>query len=205
MKNTEILKVVIKSFIYVCKQRGHYVAFVSQLRNDIGLRSNRLSTETRTKDLKNFDYLFDLLCKLVSKGGMVEIHNQHELIGCATNMLLHTFMENLSLGVETLASMGEDIYNIASKKVFGEDFVEKEEDILDIKDPGQVKAKIFQDYIRLMRDGEINISFEEYYQSKNDDIEAWIKKYKHAFDDGINEIGEERLREFFMDFGLPHR
>lgn len=205
MKNTEILKVVIKSFIYVCKQRGHYVAFVSQLRNDIGLRSKRLSTEIRTKDLKNFDYLFDLLCKLVSKSGMVEIHDQHELIGYATNMLLHTFMENLSLGVETLASMGEDIYNIASKKVFGEDFVEKEEDILDIKDPGQVKAKIFQDYIRLMRDGEINISFEEYYQSKNDDIEAWIKKYKHAFDDGINEIGEERLREFFMDFGLPHR
>lgn len=205
MKNTEILKVVIKSFIYVCKQRGHYVAFVSQLRNDIGLRSKRLSTEIRTKDLKNFDYLFHFLCKLVSKGEMIEIHDQHELIGYATNMLLHTFMENLSLGVETLASMGEDIYNIASKKVFGEDFVEKEEDILDIKDPGQVKAKIFQDYIRLMRDGEINISFEEYYQSKNDDIEAWIKKYKHAFDDGINEIGEERLRGFFMDFGLPHR
>ena len=103
------------------------------------------------------------------KGGIKEL-DKYEHVTMTINHLLHFFMEANGISMDKLCSMGEEIYNLSCNKLFGdalEDLEAQKEEAMHSKDDMQLKAKVFQDYVRDMQNGKIshNMSFDEYFKN----------------------------------------
>jgi hypothetical protein len=105
------------------------------------------------------------------RGGAKDL-DKYEHVTMTINHLLHFFMEANGIGMNTLCKMGEEIYNLSCNKLFGdtlEDLQERDkEEMMNIKDAGQLKAKLFQEFIKDIENGSIphNASFDEYLVSR---------------------------------------
>jgi hypothetical protein len=99
------------------------------------------------------------------------------------NHLLHFFLETAGISMEKLCSMGEEIYNLSCNKLFGDTIDELDEkndiEMNNINDLGQLKAKMFQDYVHDINSGKINptnVSFESYLKSRKKEIDDFRKQ-----------------------------
>ena len=67
-----------------------------------------------------------------------------------------------------------------------------------MNDTIQVKSKIFQDYVDAMRRGELNCSFEEYWNSRKPEVERWLNSHNDSVDRNQNHM-------FLQSANMPNR
>ena len=126
------------------------------------------------------------------KGGIKDL-DKYEHVTMTINHLLHFFMEANGVSMDKLCSLGEEIYGLSCNKLFGdtiEDLEKQEEqEIKNITDGGQLKAKLFQDFIKGLQDGSIpnNMSFDDFFNANAEKVMQKIPK-KRRNDEAFGQV-----------------
>jgi len=178
---------VLKCFIRTIKSDGMYMLFRRGV-NNTGIMKflvkGRASSDSpfarssSTNDVvATLEKITNDMAKSNGKKGGIKDLDRYEHVTMTINHLLHFFMEANGISMQKLCSMGEEIYNLSCNKLFGdtlEDLEKQEEMHMDeIRDIGQLKAKMFQDYINGIQSGKI---------SQSVSFDMYLKKHKKEFD-----------------------
>ncbi len=185
--------VVFKCFIRIIKSDGKYMLFRRSV-NNTGIMKvlvknahvssdNPFSMLSSTEDvIKTLEKITNDMAKSSGKRGGIKDLDKYEHVTMTINHLLHFFMEANGVGMDKLCSLGEDIYSLSCNKLFGdtmEDLAKhEEEEKMNITDSGQLKAKLFQEYITGIQSGEISHieSFETFLKKHAKDFERFKDK-----------------------------
>ena len=188
--NNVIEKTIIEYFIRVIKEHGYYIAFRSGVINS-GLMGIFIPNTNKRADnpLAISRNINELAAALEKVNNEFKRHSQnqgdkYENITMNINHLLHFFLESRGVKMEELCVIGEEIFNLTCSTLYGDDFVKDQpkDSIEQMNDPIQVKSKIFQDYVDAMRRGELNCSFEEYWNTRKPEVECWLNSHNGSGD-----------------------
>lgn len=197
--------VVLKCFIRTIKSDGKYMLYRRGV-NNTGimkylLKNYRPSSDspfasaTSNLDVANtLEKITNDMVRSNGKKGGVKDLDKYEHVTMTINHLLHFFMEANGVPMQKLCSMGEEIYGLSCNKLFGDTIEEvekhQEQEINNIKDLGQLKAKMFQDYINGIQSGDIShsISFEQYFESNKEKFDNVFKKLKKHSNDNRGQV-----------------
>lgn len=179
--------VVLKCFIRTIKSDGKYMLFRRGV-NNTGIMKflvkGRASSDSPFAMSSSTNDVVMTLEKITNdmaksngmKRGIKDL-DKYEHVTMTINHLLHFFMEANGISMQKLCSMGEEIYNLSCNKLFGDTLedLEKQDEIRtdEIRDIGQLKAKMFQDYINGINTGVI---------SQSVSFDSYLKKHKKEFD-----------------------
>lgn len=222
--------VVLEYFIRAMKSEGKYILFRKGVSNT-GLLKYLIKTDyiSSSPFINNSSALevVDTLEKITNdmsksngkKGGIKDL-DKYEHVTMTINHLLHFFLEPTGMSMEKLCSIGEKIYNLSCNKLFGDaledlEMIQEEEGIKAIKDRGQLKAKLFNDYVNERNNGTIgNISFEQYMKDHLKEFEKFKVNGDDTFNHGvalgavpdsnefIKEISHKSTRPSWLDDGF---
>lgn len=204
--NNVIEKTIIEYFIRVIKEHGYYIAFRSGVINS-GLMGIFIPNTNKRADnpLAISRNINELAAALEKVNNEFKRHSQHqgdkyENITMNINHLLHFFLESRGVKMEELCVIGEEIFNLTCSTLYGDDFVKNQpkDSIEQMNDPIQVKSKIFQDYVDAMRRGELNCSFEEYWNNRKPEVERWLNSHNDSVDRNQNHM-------FLQSANMPNR
>lgn len=204
--NNVIEKTIIEYFIRVIKEHGYYIAFRSGVINS-GLMGIFIPNTNKRADnpLAISRNINELAAALEKVNNEFKRHSQnqggkYENITMNINHLLHFFLESRGVKMEELCVIGEEIFNLTCSTLYGDDFVKDQpkDSIEQMNDPIQVKSKIFQDYVDAMRRGELNCSFEEYWNSRKPEVERWLNSHNDSVDRNQNHM-------FLQSANMPNR
>lgn len=177
--------VVLNCFIRTIKTDGKYMLYRRGVKNsgiiDYLLKKNPSYSRSGDSPFTTADStakVAEILKKITNdmarsngkKGGVKDL-DKYEHVTMTINHLLHFFMEANGVSMQKLCSMGEEIYNLSCNKLFGdtlEDLEKQQEDELaNLSNPEQIKAKLFQDYVADISGGRIShsVSFDEYLKT----------------------------------------
>ena len=204
--NNVIEKTIIEYFIRVIKEHGYYIAFRSGVINS-GLMGIFIPNTNKRADnpLTISRNINELAAALEKVNNEFKRHSQnqggkYENITMNINHLLHFFLESRGVKMEELCVIGEEIFNLTCSTLYGDDFVKDQpkDSIEQMNDPIQVKSKIFQDYVDAMRRGELNCSFEEYWNSRKPEVERWLNSHNDSVDRNQNHM-------FLQSANMPNR
>lgn len=188
--NNVIEKTIIEYFIRVIKEHGYYIVFRSGVINS-GLMGIFIPNTNKRADnpLAISRNINELAAALEKVNNEFKRHSQnqgdkYENITMNINHLLHFFLESRGVKMEELCTIGEEIFNLTCTALYGDEFVKDQpkDSIEQMNDPIQVKSKIFQDYVDAMRRGELNCSFEEYWNSRKPEVERWVNFHNGSGD-----------------------
>ena len=194
--NNVIEKTIIEYFIRVIKEHGYYITFRSSVINS-GLMGIFIPNANKRADnpLAISRNINELAVALEKVNNEFKRHSQnqggkYENITMNINHLLHFFLESKGVKMEELCVIGEEIFNLTCSTLYGDDFVKDQpkDSIEQMNDPIQVKSKIFQDYVDAMRRGELNCSFEEYWNSRKPEVECWLNSHNGSGDRNQNNM-----------------
>lgn len=194
--NNVIEKTIIEYFIRVIKEHGYYIAFRSGVINS-GLMGIFIPNTNKRADnpLAISRNINELAAALEKVNNEFKRHSQnqgdkYENITMNINHLLHFFLESRGVKMEELCVIGEEIFNLTCSTLYGDDFVKDQpkDSIEQMNDPIQVKSKIFQDYVDAMRRGELNCSFEEYWNTRKPEVECWLNSHNGSGDRNQNNM-----------------
>lgn len=188
--------VVFKCFIRVIKTDGKYMLFRKSvkntgimnvlLKNSISRTDNPFSLSSSTQDVvKTLEKITNDMAKSSGRRGGIKDLDKYEHVTMTINHLLHFFMEANGIGMDKLCSLGEEIYSLSCNKLFGDTIEDlekhEEEERLNVSDAGQLKAILFQEFIKGIQNGEIdrNISFEAFLKKHEKEFD----KFKHTNED----------------------
>ena len=192
-KNSNIELVVFKCFIRTIKSDGKYMLFRRSV-NNTGIMKvlvkggyrrsdNPFSSLSSTDEVvKTLERITNDMAKGNGKKGGIKDLDKYEHVTMTINHLLHFFMEANGVSMDKLCSLGEEIYSLSCNKLFGDTIEDlekqEEEELKSIGDAGQLKAKLFQDYIIGIQSGEIShkVSFDEYLKQHADDFKRFKGK-----------------------------
>lgn len=188
--NNVIEKTIIEYFIRVTKEHGYYITFRSGVINSGLLGLLIPNTNKRVDNPLAMSRNINELAKNLEKvNDSIRRHSQnqsdkYENITMNISHLLHFFLESKGVGMEELCVIGEEIFNLTCGTLYGDDFAKDKptDSIEKMNDPIQVKSKIFQDYVDGMRSGELNCSFEEYWNTRKPEVERWINAHNGSDD-----------------------
>ncbi len=204
--NNVIEKTIIEYFIRVIKEHGYYIAFRSGVINS-GLMGIFIPNTNKRADnpLAISRNINELAAALEKVSNEFKRHSQnqgdkYENITMNINHLLHFFLESRGVKMEELCTIGEEIFNLTCSTLYGDDFVKDQpkDSIEQMNDPIQVKSKIFQDYVDAMRRGELNCSFEEYWNSRKPEVERWLNSHNGSGDRSHDQM-------FLQSANMPFR
>jgi hypothetical protein len=187
-KNIEL--VVFNCFIRVIKSDGKYMLFRRSVTNNgimkvlIKNQTRRsdcpFSTSTCTEDIvKTLEKITNEMARGNGKKGGIKDLDKYEHVTMTINHLLHFFMEANGVSMDKLCSLGEEIYSLSCNKLFGDTMEDlerhNEEEIKNISDLGQLKAKLFQNYIQGIQNGQIShkVSFDDYLKQHSDELKKF--------------------------------
>lgn len=185
--------VVFNCFIRTIKTDGKYMMFRRGVRNKGIMNylingaiksprdpSNPFQTVSTTDEvIKTLVDITDKMAKSNGKKNGIKELDKYEHVTITINHLLHFFMETNGLSMDKLCSLGEEIYSLSCNKLFGDTIEEVEqrqqEEIANIRDAGQMKAKLFQDFVKAIKDETIskNKSFDDYLREHAAEFEAF--------------------------------
>lgn len=184
VNNNSVEFVVLNCFVRVIKSDGKYMLYRRGVNNTgimkflIGSKKSYSSysdspfmNSTSTNDVvKVLEKITNDMAKSNGKKGGIKDLDRYEHVTMTINHLLHFFMEANGVSMDKLCSMGEEIYNLSCNKLFGdelEDLELQKEEATKNMDDMQLKAKVFQDYVRDMKEGKISqhVSFDEYFKN----------------------------------------
>lgn len=194
----QIEKTVIKYFISVIKEHGHYPLFLANFPNYF---FGRIFAKT-IKPLCHFSECHNLddIIKLLRSNNPMQLDdkNKFDYVTSCVNNLLHSFIESRNIPMRSLCLMGEEIYDMSCKSLFGDNFKEENDDeIGNLTDLMQVKSKLIQSYFNGIKLGKFNFSFGEYlYAVRKNDIVKWV-------DNNIVDDKKGKVIAFLMDNRLP--
>jgi len=183
--------VVLNCFIRAIKTDGKYMLFRKGVKNSgfmeyflkkipaysRSIDSPFLSADSTAKVAEILKKITNDMAKSNGKKGGVKDLDKYEHVTMTINHLLHFFMEANGVSMSKLCSMGEEIYNLSCNKLFGdtiEDLEKQQEDeMAGLTDLGQIKAKMFQDYVKGISEGNIShsMSFDDYFKTRAGEIE----------------------------------
>ena len=198
--------VVFNCFIRTIKSDGKYLLFrrsvnntgimKALIKNNLCRSDNPFSTLSTTEDVvKTLERITNDMAKGSGKKGGIKDLDKYEHVTMTINHLLHFFMEANGVAMDKLCSLGEEIYNLSCNKLFGDSIEDlekrEEEEIKSIGDIGQLKAKLFQDYIIGIQNGDIShkTSFDDYLKQHKDDLKK-IKVSKGNHEDFGQVLGK---------------
>ena len=202
-QNVEL--VVLKCFIRTIKSDGKYMLFrrgVSNtgimkylLKNYRPSSDNPFATSASNLEVAStLERITNDMAKSSGKRGGIKDLDKYEHVTMTINHLLHFFMEANGVSMQKLCSMGEEIYSLSCNKLFGDTIEEiekqQEKEINNIKDMGQLKAKMFQEYINGIQSGNIStsVSFEQYFESNKEKFDNVLKKMKKHSNDNRGQV-----------------
>lgn len=195
-KNIEL--VVLNCFIRTMKSSGKYMLYRCGVNNKgimgILLKARKLHTpdspfsycSSTVEVVKALERITNEMARSNGKKGGAKDLDKYEHVTMTINHLLHFFVESNGVPMEKLCSMGEEIYNLSCHKLFGdtlEDLQQQEVvELNNIEDAGQLKAKLFQDYIREIQNGQLNrsITFDDYLRVHADEFNKFRGKKKSS-------------------------
>lgn len=190
-KNIEF--VVLNCFIRTIKTDGKYMLFRRGVKNTGIMKyltrgntysDNPFSNAESTSDVcKTLERITNDMVKSNGNNSGIKGLDKYEHVTMTINHLLHFFLETAGISMEKLCAMGEEIYNLSCNKLFGDTIDELDEkneiEINNINDLGQLKAKMFQNYIHDINSGNIDsrvVSFEAYLKSRKKEIDEFKKQ-----------------------------
>lgn len=132
--NNNIERVVLKCFVRVIKNRGKYMLY----RKDLGanglykaLFRKKRSCDSPFASAENNEDVIKILAKITAQmeGNDSELAkrlstDKYERITVTINHLLHFFMEANGVSMKNLCDMGEEIYCMSCKILYGDDYEE---------------------------------------------------------------------------------
>ena len=201
--DSNIERVVLRCFVRVIKDNGYYILYrrgvantgvMKRLIKSNSRSDNPFSTSTSTNDV--IRSLSDITKKMLlsnGKGSVGDI-DRYEHVTMTINHLLHFFIEVSGVGMQTLCNLGEEIYALSCNKLFGdsiEDIEEHDEKIEEMQDIGQIKAKLFQQYVNGLAEGKIghNVTFDDYVKSEMGKIKNLNDLDKKVFANNNQNVG----------------
>lgn len=179
-KDNSIEIVVLNYFLRVIKSEGKYMFYRRRVRNN-GLIGYLIGNKTPPLDCPFRDaastndvvkILKRLTKEMTSKNGKKEL-DKYEHVTMTINHLLHYFIECYGVGMEVLCSMGEEIYNLSCNKLFGDTLEDlrkqNDEELNNITSPQLLTAKLFNEYVNAIKNGNINraMTFDEFIKKHN--------------------------------------
>lgn len=190
-KNIEF--VVLNCFIRTIKTDGKYMLYRRGVKNTGIMKyltrgntysDSPFSSAESTSDVcKTLERITNDMVKNNGNKSGIKGLDKYEHVTMTINHLLHFFLETAGISMEKLCSMGEEIYNLSCNKLFGDTIDELDEkndiEMNNINDLGQLKAKMFQDYVHDINSGKINptnVSFESYLKSRKKEIDDFRKQ-----------------------------
>ena len=181
VNDNNIETVVLKCFIRVIKDNGYYMLYrrgvsntgvMKRLIKNAARSDSPFYTSTSTGDV--IRSLVDITKKMLASNGKGSINDvdRYEHVTMTINHLLHFFIEVSGVGMQTLCNLGEEIYALSCNKLFGdslEDIEEHDENVEEMEDIGQIKAKLFQNYVNDLSNGKIShsVSFDQYFAEES--------------------------------------
>ena len=196
--------VVFNCFIRAIKSDGKYMLFRRSVNNK-GIMKYLIKNPARNSDnpfyasssiedvVKTLEKITNDMAKSNGKKGGIKDLDKYEHVTMTINHLLHFFMEANGVAMDKLCSLGEEIYGLSCNKLFGdtiEDLEKQEEqEIKNITDGGQLKAKLFQDFIKGLQDGSIpnNMSFDDFFNANAERVIQKIPK-KRRNDEAFGQV-----------------
>ena len=196
--------VVFNCFIRAIKSDGKYMLFRRSVNNK-GIMKYLIKNPARNSDnpfyasssiedvVKTLEKITNDMAKSNGKKGGIKDLDKYEHVTMTINHLLHFFMEANGVAMDKLCSLGEEIYGLSCNKLFGdtiEDLERQEEqEIKNIADGGQLKAKLFQDFIKGLQDGSIpnNMSFDDFFNANAERVMQKIPK-KRRNDEAFGQV-----------------
>ena len=197
--------VVLKCFIRVLKNNGSYMLYRRCVNNtgimkSIVKQTSRISADNPFSSASSSEQVISTLRKITNdmaksngkKGGINDL-DKYEIVTMAINHLLHFFMESNGVSMQRLCELGEEIYGLSCNKLFGDTIedLEKqsEEELASMTDINRLKAKLFQDYIVDLQQGNIpsSTSFDDYVSKKIDKTK--IKELEKATPEMDEQVG----------------
>ena len=196
--------VVFNCFIRAIKSDGKYMLFRRSV-NNTGIMKYLVKNPTRHSDnpfyasssiedvVRTLEKITNDMAKSNGKKGGIKDLDKYEHVTMTINHLLHFFMEANGVAMDKLCSLGEEIYGLSCNKLFGdtiEDLEKQEEqEIKNITDGGQLKAKLFQDFIKGLQDGSIpnNMSFDDFFNANAERVMQKIPK-KRRNDEAFGQV-----------------
>ena len=196
--------VVFNCFIRAIKSDGKYMLFRRSVNNK-GIMKYLIKNPARNSDnpfyasssiedvVKTLEKITNDMAKSNGKKGGIKDLDKYEHVTMTINHLLHFFMEANGVAMDKLCSLGEEIYGLSCNKLFGdtiEDLEKQEEqEIKNITDGGQLKAKLFQDFIKGLQDGSIpnNMSFDDFFNANAERVMQKIPK-KRRNDEAFGQV-----------------
>ena len=183
-KNIEL--VVLNCFIRTMKSSGKYMLYRCGVNNKgiMGILLKARKLHTPDSPFSSCSSTVEVVKALERITNEMARSNEH--VTMTINHLLHFFVESNGVPMEKLCSMGEEIYNLSCHKLFGdtlEDLQQQEVvELNNIEDAGQLKAKLFQDYIREIQNGQLSrsITFDDYLRVHADEFNKFRGKKKSS-------------------------
>ena len=219
--------VVLEYFIRAMKSEGKYMLFRKGVRNTGFLKylikndcvnsSPFINNSSTLEVINTLEKITNDMSKNNGKKGGIKDLDKYEHVTMTINHLLHFFLEPTGMPMDKLCSIGEKIYNLSCNKLFGDTLedlekVQEEESAKAIKDGGQLKAKLFHDYVIGRNNGTIgNITFEQYIKDHSKEFEKFKVNGDDTFNHGIalgaapdnnefiNEISHRNTRPSWLD------
>ena len=181
-----IENVVFRCFIRAIKSDGKYMLFRKGVTNTGIMKflvkgrpssDSPFANSSSTKDIvMTLEKITNDMAKSNGKKGGIKDLDRYEHVTMTINHLLHFFMESNGVSMQKLCSIGEEIYNLSCNKLFGDTLEDlerhDEQEMHEIRDLGQLKAKLFQEYVNEVQSGQISpsVSFDEYLRTHSDEL-----------------------------------
>ena len=178
--------VVLNCFIRVLKDNNEYMLY-RRCVNNTGIMKSILKKQARLSSdnpfskasssnevIKTLQKITDEMSRSNGHRGGIKDMDRYEHVTMTINHLLHFFMESNGISMQRLCELGEKIYSISCNKLFGDTIEDLEkqsqEEMNSISNNEQLKAKLFQEFIKGLQNGSIpsSMNFDEYIRSRTD-------------------------------------
>lgn len=191
---------VLEYFLRVVKEHGYYVTFRKTFKKSCLIDAKALANPFT--ECKKIEEIISTMQQISRHIPLEELfgRQKYAYITMNINHLLHFFLERNGIKPKELCVIGEEIFNLVGHSLYGDNFSKENssENIDSINDIGQLKSKLFQDYVDDMTKGIVHCEFEDYLKMNEVKIHNWMSNKNNDFLDNLPiNVSENDLATLF--------